>query len=246
MPTPTPVWDSSGFDSPQWALWFFLAGLIVGIMIVGIKLPKPKKMGVGMIPVVLAFIVVISSISGVIFISSHSSTVEAKALPTVVKSTNAPVPTLQIVVEVESEKNNPQECHVSDKYPDDILQWCSLITKYAHTYGLPSNLISAVMLQESGGDYLAYSSSGAVGLMQVMPRDGIAASFECINGPCFASRPTIEELQDPEYNIEYGTKMLAGLLEKYGDIREALKAYGPSDVVYYYADIILTIYDNYK
>ena len=74
---------------------------------------------------------------------------------------------------------------------------------------LPPNLIAAVILQESGGDATAYSSSGAVGLMQVMPRDGIAASFECINGPCFASRPTIEELQDPRFNIEYGTRMLA-------------------------------------
>ena len=99
---------------------------------------------------------------------------------------------------------------------------------------------------ESGGDEAAYSSSGAVGLMQVMPRDGIAATFECINGPCFASRPTIEELLQPEFNVEYGSQMLAGLVSNLGSPREALKAYGPMDVDYSYADRVLSIYDNYR
>ena len=82
--------------------------------------------------------------------------------------------------------------------------------------------------------------------MQVMPRDGIAASFECPNGPCFASRPTIEELQDPDFNIEYGTRMLAGLLGRYGNLREALRAYGPMNSGYSYADKVLAIYENYR
>jgi soluble lytic murein transglycosylase-like protein len=82
--------------------------------------------------------------------------------------------------------------------------------------------------------------------MQVMPRDGIAASFECINGPCFASRPTIEELLNPSFNVEYGTQMLAGLIARQGSPREALKAYGPMDVDYRYADKVLAIYENYR
>lgn len=111
------------------------------------------------------------------------------------------------------------ECVVSHRFPQGILQWCEIITTYASQVELPPNLIAAVILQESGGDATAYSASGAVGLMQVMPRDGIAASFECINGPCFASRPTIEELQDPRFNIEYGTGMLANLIAKLGSPR---------------------------
>ena len=138
------------------------------------------------------------------------------------------------------------ECLVSHRFPEGILQWCAIITKFASEAELPPNLIAAVMLQESGGDAMAYSSSGAVGLMQVMPRDGIAASFECINGPCFASRPTIEELQNPEYNVEYGTRMLAGLVNKLGSPREALTAYGPMDAGYSYADRVLAIYENYR
>jgi len=139
-----------------------------------------------------------------------------------------------------------EKCQVNLNYPDDILQWCDVITSLATQAGFPPNLIAAIILQESGGDAAAFSASGAVGLMQIMPRDGIAASFECINGPCFASRPTIEELQDPSFNIEYGTRMLSGLIARLGNLREALKAYGPMDVSYRYADTVLAIYDKYR
>jgi soluble lytic murein transglycosylase-like protein len=85
-----------------------------------------------------------------------------------------------------------------------------------------------------------------VGLMQVMPRDGIAASFQCANGPCFTSRPSMEELFDPEFNIQYGVRMLSGLQKKFGSLRDALMAYGPANVGYYYADIVLAIYQRYQ
>lgn len=139
-----------------------------------------------------------------------------------------------------------EPCPLSDSYPEKVLRWCDQIVEFATAHDLAPELIAAVILQESGGDPQAYSSSGAVGLMQVMPRDGIAAHFQCINGPCFASRPTIAELQDPEYNIEYGTRMLAGLLARHGDLRSALKAYGPMDMGYRYADTVLAIYENYR
>jgi len=132
-------------------------------------------------------------------------------------------------------------CEFADRYPAKTLPWCALIEKAANEYGVDSLLIAAVMLQESGGQPEVMSGSGAVGLMQVMPRDGVASSFQCINGPCFASRPTIEELKDPAFNVDYGVRMLAGLIAKYGDIREALKHYGPYDVDYQYADKVLTI-----
>jgi len=136
-------------------------------------------------------------------------------------------------------------CQVSSRFPEEVLQWCGIITHYANKRGLSPDLIAAVILQESGGDPLAYSRSGAVGLMQVMPRDGLAASFMCINGPCFANRPTIAELEDPEFNVSYGTKMLAGLLERQGDLRSALKSYGPMDVGFSYADTVLALYERY-
>jgi hypothetical protein len=130
------------------------------------------------------------------------------------------------------EQNNTAsaECRVSDRFPPNILQWCSLITTYAEKNHLSPDLIAALIVQESGGKPLAYSHSGAVGLMQVMPRDGIATKFMCKNGPCFANRPTIAELQDPEFNISYGTRMLSGLFNRFGNMRDALKSYGPMDV----------------
>ena len=100
------------------------------------------------------------------------------------------------------------------------------------------------MVQESGGNPDAYSHSGAVGLMQVMPRDGLAAGFMCVNGPCFGSRPSMSELYDPEFNVSYGTRMLSGLVAKRGSVRDGLMAYGPANVGYYYADKVLAIYEN--
>ncbi len=138
------------------------------------------------------------------------------------------------------------QCAINPGYPDSVQQWCTLISRYSGQNGLDPNLIAAVILQESGGNPNAYSNNGAVGLMQVMPRDGLAAGFMCINGPCFSARPSINELYDPEFNIAYGTQMLAGLIKKYGDVREALHAYGPNNMGYRYADIILSIMQRYR
>ena len=112
-------------------------------------------------------------------------------------------------------ENSIKECSISASYPASIHQWCSDIEFSASSYEMDPNFIAAVMLQESGGDPNAYSKSGAVGLMQIMPMDGIAASFNCVNGPCFSNRPTIEELYNPQFNIEFGVKMLKNLFGKF-------------------------------
>lgn len=143
-------------------------------------------------------------------------------------------------------KKEGTSCKVSQAFPEKVRRWCEWINQYARSQDLPPDLIAALIWQESGGDPSAYSHSGAVGLMQVMPRDGIAASFVCQNGPCFASRPTIAELEDPEFNISYGTRMLAGLYQRFGDLRQALKAYGPMDVGFSYADTVLQLYEDHR
>jgi soluble lytic murein transglycosylase-like protein len=135
---------------------------------------------------------------------------------------------------------------LSSSYPHYIQQWKSQIEAAAIAHEVDSNLIAAVMLQESGGNPEAYSSSGAVGLMQVMPRDGYAASFTCGGQPCFAGRPSIDELRSPDFNVHYGTRLLAGLIAHYGSLRSGLKAYGPMDMGYAYADLVLNIYDRYR
>lgn len=146
--------------------------------------------------------------------------------------------------QIEPPFSETEQCTLPISYPASILQWCDWIEQYAQKYDIPATLVAAVMLQESGGNPNAYSKSGAVGLMQVMPSDGIAAKFQCVNGPCFASRPDMAELFDPEFNIQYGVRFLAGLITREGDLREALKAYGPYNVEYSYADKVLAVVEN--
>lgn len=157
---------------------------------------------------------------------------------------------------------NSGNCEFYGRYPAKVESWCALIEAKANEYGMDPLLIASLILVESGGqaqpgstvqiiDGVEYhtSSSGAVGLMQVMPSDGMSAGFQCINGPCFSNRPTTAQLIDPTFNVDYGVRMLAGLVEKRGDIREALKSYGPNPEdlyaiygsYYWYADKILGI-----
>lgn len=140
----------------------------------------------------------------------------------------------------------PGECRVSQEFPHKVLRWCGWITQFADQYDLPPDLVAAVIWQESGGNPSAISTSGAVGLMQVMPRDGRAAEFTCPEGPCFQYRPTTSELLKPRFNIQYGARMLRDLRQSAdGDLREALYRYGPIDMGYRYADIVLGLYQEY-
>lgn len=162
---------------------------------------------------------------------------EPQAVQAAVEEVVQPQPVVPVVIEEVA-------TGCVNQYPEAIQPWCGLIETSAQEYGLDPLLITSVMLQESGGQPEVMSSAGAVGLLQVMPRDGISANFQCINGPCFSNRPTIQELKDPAFNVDYGSKMLAGLTAKWGSIREALFHYGPSGNGYIYADKVLSIYAN--
>jgi len=157
------------------------------------------------------------------------------------QNNNPPEPKVQPVSD-----NSSNGCSLGSNFPESVRRWCASIERNAAEKGLDPNLVASVMLQESGGDPNATSHSGAVGLLQVMPRDGIAASFQCINGPCFRSRPSMAELYDPEFNLNYGTGMLAGLVSKHGSVRDALRYYGPGDAGYSYADKVLAIYERMR
>jgi len=136
-------------------------------------------------------------------------------------------------------------CTLPGNFPASVRQWCAVIENSARQNGLEPKLVAAVILQESVGDPQAVSRSGAIGLMQVMPRDGQAAAFMCVNGPCFADRPSMQELFNPQFNVAYGSQLLAGLIQTNGSVREGLRAYGPRDSGYTYADIVLQHYNSY-
>jgi len=88
------------------------------------------------------------------------------------------------------------------------------------------SLVLAVMRQESAFDTLAQSSSGARGLMQLMP--ATAKQMARALGINFSQKKLHS---NPEYNLKLGTAYLSGLLHQYdGSYLLALAAYnaGPA------------------
>lgn len=130
--------------------------------------------------------------------------------------------------------------HVQGSW-SNVRSWCSEMVLTADRCNIDIELLAALTLWESGGDNDAISHAGAVGLTQVMPRDGIAASFMCLNGPCFKDRPTTEELKNPQTNLDFGGCLLSGLVSDYG-LRDGLTKYSGGYYYYQYADPIAQIY----
>ena len=110
------------------------------------------------------------------------------------------------------------------RYP---LRYEQIVTGHAENYDLDPQLVAAVIYQESKFDADAVSSSGAVGLMQLLPEtaQGIA---DRTGGHGWHE----SDLVDPELNVRYGSWYLRHLLDKYGNEELALAAYnaGQSNV----------------
>ena len=106
--------------------------------------------------------------------------------------------------------------------PDSLSSFRNLISRSAARHGLDPALVSAVIMQESGGNPQAVSPAGARGLMQLMPSTADSLGI----ADCF----------DPEQNVEGGTRYLRRMLEQFGgDEKLALAAYnaGPGAVSRY-------------
>jgi soluble lytic murein transglycosylase len=103
------------------------------------------------------------------------------------------------------------------RYP---LRYEEIVTGHAANYRLEPQLVAAVIYQESKFDADARSSSGAVGLMQLLPETGQGIADRTGGN---AWQP--DDLLDPELNVRYGSWYLRHLLDKYDDERLALAAY---------------------
>ena len=103
------------------------------------------------------------------------------------------------------------------RYP---LEHETIVRGHAQNYGLDPSLLAAVIYQESKFDVDARSSSGAIGLMQLLP--DTAKGIALRTG---GSRFRVDDLYDPEINVRYGSWYLRHLLDKYGDLESALAAY---------------------
>ena len=91
-----------------------------------------------------------------------------------------------------------------------------IIFEVGEREGVDPRFIHAVIWQESKYDVNARSHAGAQGLMQLMP--ATAKRFGC------------EDMNDPESNIEAGTKYLGWLLKRFdGNVELALAGYNAGE-----------------
>ncbi|MBN3767205.1 lytic transglycosylase domain-containing protein [Burkholderia sp. Ac-20365] len=96
-----------------------------------------------------------------------------------------------------------------------VLAWAAVVDAVAARMGVDRALLMAVIDVESGGNPFAVSPKGARGLMQLMPKTGLAQGAD--------------DLFDPYQNVVAGSKLLDTLLVMYGDVALALAAYNAGE-----------------
>lgn len=128
----------------------------------------------------------------------------------------AEVPISEIVGIEPEEIFDPIEEPLNDKTPFE-----KLIRAAAKKYDLDADLIHCVVAVESNFNPKAVSRKKASGLMQLLPQT--------------AAQYGVNNIFDPEENINAGTRYLKELLAKYHDLTLALAAYnaGPERVDQY-------------
>ena len=91
-----------------------------------------------------------------------------------------------------------------------VEQWSSQINSASAKFGVPANLIKAVMMRESGGQNLAINDSFAVGPMQVTTNNWGNLGYD---------------LYDPNENIMAGAAVLKQMYDSMGNWEGAVRAY---------------------
>lgn len=119
-----------------------------------------------------------------------------------------------------SEKSEDNLKHQSKKiYTNNPRSYHHIISSKSEKYKVEPSLVYAVIEVESNWNHKAISKKGAIGLMQLMP-----ATAKDMN---------VNNVFDPEENIDGGIRYLRYLLDRFnGDIALTLAAYnsGPTKV----------------
>jgi hypothetical protein len=140
-------------------------------------------------------------------VAQQPVTVISTSIPTVMPTEQSIVSVLSAIVLTEP---TPSALNLSPSFTPQIQYWGEDITRWSAVYGLDPNLAATVMQIESCGDPRARSTSGAMGLFQVMP-----FHFHATDDP-----------YAPETNAARGLAYLKKSLETAnGDARLALAGY---------------------
>ncbi len=134
-------------------------------------------------------------------------------------------------------------------YAEHIQEIPKSIMAESKVYDYDPMFLTALIIAESSFDSRARSHRGAIGLMQIVPRTGVA----------LATEKKIEwegsqTLYNPYVNIELGAYYLNKLYNRFGDLNLALEAYnhGPTKLTKYlergyqpssYSTKVLEIYE---
>ncbi|MGC9469540.1 MAG: transglycosylase SLT domain-containing protein [Anaerolineae bacterium] len=104
---------------------------------------------------------------------------------------------------------------LSTYWPIRLRRWEALIMQEAERRELDPDFLASLVWRESRGDPNAVGPAGAVGLMQVMPKEA-----------GFSWRPARKDLLVPSTNLYWGTRTLATVIRQgNGDVFNALAAY---------------------
>lgn len=125
-----------------------------------------------------------------------------------------PAPPIAVVETAPTETQPlPAVSSIPDKaVPHEAIPFHGIIVQAAGRYEVDPHLIRAIIFAESGYNPRAKSKKGARGLMQLMPSTARSLG--------------VEDIYDPEENIDGGVRYFRSLLDRFGgDVQLALAAY---------------------
>lgn len=102
---------------------------------------------------------------------------------------------------------------VKDHADVRVAKFKPLVKKYAKKFGISQNLVYAIIKTESNFNQFAYSSAGAYGLMQIVPKSAGKDAYKAVKGKSWV--PTKSYLFEAKNNIELGVAYLRLLERKY-------------------------------
>ncbi len=148
-----------------------------------------------------------------------------------------PVGTIQAAGGTPDESSRPLTT-LSPYWSPRIQRWAPYIVEEAGGWQLDPDFLASLVWMESRGDPCAVGPVGAVGLMQVMPKEA-----------GFSWRPSRDALMDPAVNLHAGCRTLVDIIHQgKGDLFNTLAAYngGWEQIMYrgpkYFATTIMRDY----